>query len=155
MTADTESRLIDAWRRFVGGQPPGDAVRPLVLASWERSRRAGVDPIAPCRVRRVDDLAVRLAAGERLLEVARPHLEWIDRALGDVPHVVYVADRDGVVLTARGTDEATLDRYALRPGVDRSEGALGTNGAGAALAAGEPVLVWGAEHFVQALHDAV
>lgn len=154
MTAEPDSRLIDAWERFVAGQPPGEAVRAVVLESWQRSRHAGVDPRAPYRPRQVDDVAARLAAAERLLEVAAPHLDWIDRALGDVPHAVSVVDRDGVVLAARGND-ALLEHHRLRPGFDRSERAMGTNGAGTALAAGEPVLVWGPEHFVQALHDAV
>lgn len=155
MTAGSDSHLIDAWERFVAGQPPGEAVRAVVLESWQRSRRAGVDARVEQPPRQVPDLAARLAAAERLLEVAVPHLDWIDRALGDVPHAVYLVDRDGVVLAARGNDATMLERYGLRPGFDWSERARGTNGAGTALAAGEPVLIWGAEHFVRALHDAV
>ena len=46
------------------------------------------------------------------------------------------------------------EAWGVRPGHDWSEAAMGTNGAGTAIAAGQPVAVVGGEHYQQAFHGA-
>jgi transcriptional regulator of acetoin/glycerol metabolism len=60
--------------------------------------------------------------------------------------VVYITDADGIVLHSVGND-ATMRAYGLVPGFDWSECKMGTNGAGTALATGQPVAVIGSEHY--------
>ena len=149
------SEKLVQWQRFVGDLGPDAALRSVILESWERSRAFGVDP-TPTRVepRRVSDeeLALRLASNAELIETGRPHLEWLSAALHDVQHVVYIADRDGIVLVSTGNDPDSLQSLGLTPGHDWSETIMGTNGAGTALAVGEPVSIKGAEHFAAPFH---
>ncbi len=127
----------------------------MILDSWGRSRAASVDPepprFQPSRVGD-DDLERRLEADADLLAVARPHLEWVSTTLCQVPHVVHLTDRDGIVLHSTGTDPQRRD-LGLLPGSDWSERTTGTSGAGTALAANQPVAVAGPEHFNRWLHD--
>jgi PAS domain S-box-containing protein len=146
--------LSAQWQSFLRGLAPDGTVRPLILDSWGRSRAAGVDP-DPARLvpRRVPDgeLARRQAAQAALLEVAWPHLEWLSAIHARVPHVASLLDRDGVVLSTTGADLEELRALGLVPGCDWSETAMGTNGAGTALAVLAPVFVDGPEHFARAL----
>ncbi|HEX6536094.1 MAG TPA: PAS domain S-box protein [Gemmatimonadaceae bacterium] len=143
------------WRRFIGALTPDAALRPVILESWRRCHSAGVDPrathVTPHRVPD-DELQRRLAANAELIELARPHLEWLSAACGAIPHVAYVVDRDGIVLHSTGTDAESMRAIGLLPGYDWSEAAMGTNGAGTALVTGEPVVVEGAEHYTRPFH---
>jgi len=148
-------RVLAAWRRFREGLRPESHLRSGIVESWERSRAAGVDPESErFSVRRVtdDDLQRRLEANADLLALAKPHLEWASTALSQVPHVVYLTDRDGIVLHSTGTGPQRRD-LGLLPGYDWSERTTGTSGAGTALAANQPVAVVGPEHFNRWLHD--
>jgi PAS domain S-box-containing protein len=142
-------RLTGDWDRFLAGLDERSEVRPFILASWERCRVAGVDP-GHTPLHRVPDeeLERRLAASADLLEIARPHLDWL-APLVAVPYVLYLTDADGIVLHAVGNDPALQADAGLSPGHDWSEARMGTNGAGTALVTGHPVAVVGAEHFAR------
>jgi signal transduction histidine kinase len=156
VAADAAQLLAD-WTRFLSGLPPDSALPRVVLESWTRCRDARVDPRPERQTfRRVspEDLERRLKANGELLEIARPHAEWLTALLGQVPHVVSVVDRDGVVLASTGTAPAPREACGRLPGYDWSEVAMGTNGAGTALAADQPVAIVGPRHFCQVWHDA-
>jgi signal transduction histidine kinase/ActR/RegA family two-component response regulator len=148
-------RIIAEWTRFLDALPPAGCLRRAILDSWGRSRAAGVDPepprFQPSRVGD-DDLQRRLKVDADLLAVAKPQLTWASTALSQVPHVVYLTDRDGIVLHSTGTSPQLRD-LGLLPGYDSSERAVGTNGIGIALADNQPVAVVGPEHFSRWLHD--
>src|SRR5262245_26871909 len=124
-------RVLAQWDRFHKGLPTDDHVRPDILASWLRSRQAGVDPLSEGPRPRVPeaDLQRRREANAGLLAVARPHLAWASTALGPLPHRITFTDRDGIVLEALGTPDG-LDPDEPLLGRDLSERAVGTNGAG-------------------------
>jgi hypothetical protein len=44
------------------------------------------------------DLERRRAENAELIELARPHLEWLSAAHQDIAHMVALVDRDGVIL---------------------------------------------------------
>jgi PAS domain S-box-containing protein len=121
---------------------------PILIESWRRSLEAGVHPGGPPSFRNVSqsELRERQDANRMLLDLALPHLRWITGWFSARPHVVYLVDRDGIVLHAEGDADA-IARYHLSPGYDWSEKAMGTNGAGSALAAGCPIAVIGCDHW--------
>ncbi|HEX6534023.1 MAG TPA: ATP-binding protein [Gemmatimonadaceae bacterium] len=106
------------------------------------------------------ELARRQVASAELLDIARPHLEWLSATYARIAHAAFLVDRDGIVLHAMGAGaEATGATGAtgaaeVLPGHDWSEGSRGRNGAGAALVAGGPVIVAGSEHHEPALHES-
>jgi hypothetical protein len=58
------------------------------------------------------ELERRRAENAELIELARPHLEWLSAAHRDMPHVVSLVDKDGVVLVsvAKQLDAARTSR---------------------------------------------
>lgn len=147
------------WDAFTRSLPyrlrPTSPLRSLIRDSWLRSLEAGVSPEhAPLRRVSPEELQRRLTRNRQLLAAARPHLEWMAGAMGRVPHVVYLVDADGIVLESTGTDPEMMARFGLQRGYDWSEAAMGTNGAGTALATGRPVAVVGPEHYVREFRDA-
>lgn len=145
-----------AWKRFTAGMDSEIAVRPVILESWGRSRESEVTPKAgELEPRRVgaEELDRRVAAAGPLVEAADPYLEWIARMLGSARYVVYVVCREGIVVRSTAASEALAESWSLLPGYDWSEEAMGTNGAGTALATGRPVAVIGPEHYNEGFHD--
>lgn len=143
--------LVRTLARFTDGP----SLRAVVVRSWQRSETAGLKRDAEPGFRRVtsEDLQRRHAANRVLLAVATPHLQWLSEWFRERPHVVYVVDADGIVLHSEG-DPAAIARYRLAPGHDWSERAMGTNGAGTALASAAPVAVVGCDHWSVAWKDA-
>lgn len=124
------------------------ALRPLIAESWLRSQAACVPTTADVvKFHRVDDdeLQRRKQASSDVIQVARPHLEWLSAWLGSTSHIVYLVDRDGIVIFSTGNYD-NADAFGLTPGYDWSERMMGTNGAGTAIAADRPVAVFGPEH---------
>ena len=145
--------VLVEWQRFVESNPASIAMRPIILESWRRSYAAGVAPHTEALAMRcvtAAELERRTGASAALVALAKPHLEWLTTTQGGEAHVAAIVDREGVVLWSTGT--ASLAETLATPGFDHSEGALGTNGAGSALATGIATGVEASEHFMTALH---
>ncbi|TQS43648.1 GAF domain-containing protein [Cryptosporangium phraense] len=128
----------------------GDAqVRPVVLESWRRSVRSGVDPSDPAAAPPRDVLAYReqhpLAA---VMPVVR-ELLVSDAAEADL--LVAVADDGGQLLWVEGEPglRARAAEMSFVEGSVWSEERVGTNAPGTALALDHPVQIFAAEHFSQ------
>lgn len=150
--------LRQEWESFRDDLPSGHPLRTTILASWDRSERAGVEAEPsgdPLRRVSVDELKRRQEANAPLRRAARPHMTWLSMVVAPAPHVVYLVDEDGIVLESAGTHPETHEEQGLAPGFDWSEETMGTNGAGTSLAAGKPVVIFGPEHYARPLHDFV
>jgi hypothetical protein len=137
--------------------PPAIPERPYFLESWKRCSEAGISQALDNSVnlRRVEpsELKVRLDRSQDLVNVAGPLLAGFSTALGAVEHVIYLTDRDGIVLCSVGSRDSML-AYGLLPGFDWSEQRMGTNGAGTAIATNRPVAVIGPDHYQLPFRDA-
>jgi transcriptional regulator of acetoin/glycerol metabolism len=145
-----------AWERFLSGHPR--AVAPacnFVVSSWQRSLALGVNPTtrtAPLLARgdALHDLRLRNAD---LLEAASGVFAELTELFAGARSILLLTDRDGVVLEAVG-DLHTLEQgrdIHLMPGAAWSEGVIGTNGIGTALAMGRPAQVHAVEHFCESI----
>ncbi|AYH43311.1 Fis family transcriptional regulator [Azoarcus sp. DN11] len=121
-------------------------------ASWQRSREHGLRPHAALNDTALapGELTDRIAANNRLLAFSRPMIEGLYRQIGSPSSTVLLADRHGMILSALGHTDFLdrASRVALRPGVDWSEAAMGTNAIGTALHSGTVVTVQGDEHYL-------
>ncbi|WP_123029638.1 GAF domain-containing protein [Mycolicibacterium stellerae] len=140
---------------FVAGQVDdtyldSTSLRPVVAASWRRSRATGVDPdigaahaasiaVALDEMRSAHPLASALPVIRRLL---------IEDA-SDAGVVVAVSAADGTLLWVEGDREARRKAEAMNfvPGADWSESGAGTNAPGTALALDTELQIRGCEHF--------
>src|SRR5580692_12814906 len=126
-------------------------VRDTILASWWRSRRSRVaaDRIDLSYVRDPD-------LDTPLTRSAMPVLRSLRDALDGQPISVILTDSDGLVLTRLAADselDRHLDGVNLAPGFSYAEEFVGTNGIGTALEGGQPMHVFGHEHYAEHLED--
>ena len=152
----TQRQTLDAWERFVTGEPlVATAVSKLVLSSWQRSLRSGVEPHSR--------LAPVAASGDALEQLRRRNhdLLWAaQRLFVTTAHllarsgtIMLLTDPNGVVLEVAGdlhTAEAARDIHLFEGG-NWHESVVGTNGIGTALAMRLPAQVHGAEHFCEGI----
>ncbi|QXJ20388.1 GAF domain-containing protein [Actinomadura graeca] len=139
-----------------GGRSDASPVpRAPIAESWRRSREAGVDagmPAAPLVFDR-DRLADVRAAHP--LDPHLPLLRDLLRGVADASdHLMVIADAAGHALWTQGPPAArrAADVVGLTEGFCWSEGTVGTNGIGTALATGRPEYVYAAEHVAHVLH---
>lgn len=149
-----------AWKRFVQQiveLPPVIPERPYILDSWKRCSDGGIGQALDNNIslRRVEpgELKERLDGNQDLVNMGGPLLEGFSAALDEVGPVVYLADREGIVLFSVGNPDSMLV-YGLLPGFDWSERMMGTNGAGTAIATDRPVAVIGPDHYKLPFRDA-
>jgi transcriptional regulator of acetoin/glycerol metabolism len=151
MDARTDPGLDRARERFLGDGTVDErgVVRPEIVQSWERSRRAGVD---------ADHLALPydpdLDFEGSLIHCARPVLDDLTERLSGMAVAVVLSDAEGNVLDRRvgeGELRRRLDAIQLAPGFSYAEEFAGTNGVGTALEGAGNAMVIGAEHFTDRL----
>jgi DNA-binding CsgD family transcriptional regulator len=141
--------LRSALSRLLGGGEPAAFVRGDIRASWQRAAEGGLSP------ERFDvpfDGDVDVEAP--LVRAARPVLDQLSHDLIGARMSVVLTDGRGQVVDRRVGDPRlldTMDGARLAPGHLYTEGAVGTNGIGTALAGRRPFAVDGAEHFAEAL----
>ncbi|WP_433337208.1 GAF domain-containing protein [Spirillospora sp. CA-294931] len=137
------------------GHEAGPVIRPLIAESWRRSREAGADPgvrSAPL----VYDADV--VADVRAAHPLDPHLPMLRDLLRNVAdeaeYLMVITDAEGHALWSDGPPRVRrqADGIGLLEGFCWSEGAVGTNGIGTALAEGRPEFVYAAEHLAPVLH---
>lgn len=134
------------------GTPP--VLRDLIVRSWERCARAGVDPDEPAKVvLDADEVAERFAK-HPLARVTAQVREQLEAVSTEARHLVVVSDADGVLLWCDGHPrmlEAARGPH-FTPGALISETGVGTNAVGTALVLDHAVQVFSAEHYNRLLH---
>ncbi|HQT62576.1 MULTISPECIES: sigma-54-dependent Fis family transcriptional regulator [unclassified Acidiphilium] len=150
---DRTARLREGKERLSAGLQ-GAAPNALLARSWQRCVSAGLAPDLGAREaphlcgaelrearERVSDLAVR----------ARPIIDYLYGQIRDSGCIVLLSDGDGFLLDAVGDASFTgrAARVALLPGASWAEADRGTNAVGTALIEAAPVVVHGAEHFLE------
>jgi hypothetical protein len=146
------ARVHDA---LLSGDRPPAPPRRLVARSWERVRAQGVDPDRgqPRSPLPVDEVERRRAVSplQRVLPELRAALTSI---ADDAAHIMVITDAEGRLLWREGSVQVRCraDRLGFIEGADWSEGSVGTNAIGTALAETSPVQMFAAEHFVRSHH---
>ncbi len=143
-------RVAAARADFLESGRAGAAGVPDVLAaSWERSQAAGVDSTVPRT-----DYDEEYDTGSLLIRCARPVLEQLGNDTADLPLVIALTDHRARLVQRFDASPAVgrlLDRVQFAPGFNYAESAMGTNGVGTVLEAGQPFSVIGPEHFTENL----
>jgi hypothetical protein len=146
-----------AWEQFLG-EGNVDAVRRPIAHSWWRSYAAGVDPSAEHVAPVVADSGEASARWDaHPLAAAAP---LIHACLGDTAEaaeqLIVVSDADGLLLWIEGNARLRVraaDRMNFAEGAMWSEGGVGTNAVGTALAVDHAVQVFAAEHFNELVQE--
>ncbi|MFI6907973.1 GAF domain-containing protein [Nonomuraea sp. NPDC050394] len=140
---------------WTGATLPEGAPRRLISASWERSIEAGVDPEKAAAPLVYDVSRINDVRESHPLQPLLPLLAGTLTTMADASgHVAIITDGDGNILWRDGnrTMMRRADRVGLADGHKWSEGSVGTNGIGTALADRTPVHVYSEEHLMRVLH---
>ncbi|MFG2997467.1 GAF domain-containing protein [Streptomyces sp. NPDC048340] len=129
-------------------------VRAVIAKSWRRCARARVSPECVPRVE-LAEAELRAYREQHPLARALPVFrDLVGAFAAHGAHLLAVCDARGSLLWVEG-EPATLrraERLGFVPGTRWAETAMGTNAPGTAVAVGEPVQVFGAEHFSRRVH---
>ncbi|HSS85365.1 MAG TPA: sigma-54-dependent Fis family transcriptional regulator [Reyranella sp.] len=143
------------WEKFVTDRPVenNDVVRDVVIESWHRCRRNGVNPAtksAPLRVEGPDVDRFQLSNAE-FYDAVRACVPPIVPYLMGSRTILITSDPHGTLLSVDGDPHLT-DRMAadhIVPGAAWHEHTSGTNAVGTALALGRPLHIHAEEHFCE------
>ncbi|PWK69451.1 GAF domain-containing protein [Streptomyces sp. CG 926] len=129
-------------------------VRAVIARSWRRCARARLSPECTPRVE-LTEAELRSYRQEHPLARVMPLFrDLVGAFAADGAHLLAVCDARGSLLWVEG-EPGTLRRaegLGFVPGARWAESAMGTNAPGTAVATGEPVQVFGAEHFSRRVH---
>ncbi|MFD9573434.1 GAF domain-containing protein [Streptomyces sp. NPDC059982] len=132
----------------------GPPVRTVIAKSWRRCARARVSPeCAPGPALAEADLR-GYREQHPLSRVMPLFRDLVGAFAAQGAHLLAVCDARGGLLWVEG-ESATLrraERLGFVPGARWAETAMGTNAPGTAVALGQPVQVFGAEHFSRLVH---
>jgi transcriptional regulator of acetoin/glycerol metabolism len=138
------------------GEPAPAATRPAIRESWLRSREAGADPGVREAPLVFDSDMIEDARSAHPLHSYLPMLRGLLRWVGDESeHMMVITDAEGHALWCEGPRPGAPGgrRVGLVAGHCWSEGSVGTNGIGTALAVQRPQYVYSAEHLARSLHQ--
>ncbi|MEU3910803.1 GAF domain-containing protein [Streptomyces sp. NPDC029721] len=144
-------RAHDAFTRDGRVEPP---VRAVIAKSWRRCARARVSPECAPRLDRPEPELLAYREHHPLARVMPLFRDLVGAFAAHGSHLLAVCDARGGLLWVEG-EPATLRRaegLGFVPGSRWAETAMGTNAPGTAVALGEPVQVFGAEHFSRRVH---
>jgi len=136
------------------GELPIGLVEDVVARSWQRSLSAGLMPTGRLpEAQRLDsfDLARNVDRQQELIANARPVMEYLHTQTRDSGCMVILSDEHGVLLQTLGDADflTRAERVSLAPGNSWHERYRGTNAIGTALAEAAPIVVHGAEHYLE------
>ncbi|MFD6888261.1 GAF domain-containing protein [Streptomyces sp. NPDC059957] len=129
-------------------------VRAVIARSWRRCARARVSPECVPRVELAGAELRSYREQHPLARVLPLFRDLVGAFASDGAHLLAVCDARGSLLWVEG-EPATMRRaegLGFVPGARWAETAMGTNAPGTAVAVGEPVQVFGAEHFSRRVH---
>jgi transcriptional regulator of acetoin/glycerol metabolism len=150
--------LIERARRSVIQDDPATPagrhdpwIEPWIERSWRRCLANGHRPEQHLAFEQLSAQAMRhtAEANRSLVQVARPILDKLCRALTDTRYFAILTNASGVVVDVNGPIDRKDRRADLitRVGVDLSEKSVGTTAIGAALTELQPVWLHRGEHF--------
>ncbi|WP_327251425.1 GAF domain-containing protein [Streptomyces sp. NBC_01244] len=129
-------------------------VRAVIARSWRRCARARVSPECTPRMELAGAELRSYREQHPLARVLPLFRDLVGAFASDGAHLLAVCDARGNLLWVEG-EPATMRRaegLGFVPGARWAETAMGTNAPGTAVAVGEPVQVFGAEHFSRRVH---
>lgn len=148
----TSRGVANAYNQGVSYNSPEHAA--IISSSQDRSRRFGLTyQQAPEYDRQsASSLAALLEENQFLYQHAAPVMETLHEQIANTHSMVLLTTKTGTILHALGDIDflEKASQVALAPGVDWSEKSKGTNAIGTALAEGQPIVVHGTQHFLQA-----
>jgi len=145
------------WERFIEkGVVDKKVIRPIILESWERSKKLGIDPNKKLFTSlKNEELIKRLKDNQQLIKISSPLLEILASSVRGSGFRIDLFDKDVYILKQWGDSEILENSRKLGscPGVCKSEKSAGTNAIGLAHFLKIPIQIIGPEHYCSRLQQ--
>ena len=157
LNRDINALIAEQRERFLNGLPlsPGHSVRPEILRSWQRSRKAGVDE-TEVAIHMLSKEAFRQVREKNaaLLETALPVIDILYSTIIHSQTNMLITDANAVILYSKGvgTGFSAAPACAMR-GFDAGETSEGTTAMGLCISERRAVYVTGYEHYKKVYRD--
>ena len=161
-TEEYTQKLYQYWDKYIKeGEPLPDELdmRPIIYESWKRSKARKVYPFE-IKDAKLSPTELRYAftRNKALMSVAHSYIMSLYSYVKGSNFAIALTDNRGFVLDLVGQDyeiQQRAKKSGLSVGCNRSEEYSGTNGIGTCLATGQPIQIWGREHYIEPHHSYV
>jgi len=145
------------WEKFMRDEKVDEKiVRPVILESWERSKKLGISPnkksfISP----KNEELIKRSKDNQKLIKTSSLLLEILASSVQGSGFRIDLFDKDVYILKQWGDSETLENSYKLGscPGACKSEKLAGTNAPGLSHFLKIPIQLVGSEHYNTRFHQ--
>ncbi|MFZ7104557.1 MAG: sigma-54-dependent Fis family transcriptional regulator [Peptococcaceae bacterium] len=150
--------LKDSWHVFITTKSSPEKIRTVILESWYRCLKKGVDPYQK-KVKKIlnaKQLEKLRAEHEELMVISNPIMENLYKFVIGSGFLVTLTTKTGIILKIIGDEDVkkSLETGNFSEGADWSEESAGTNAIGTALANGGPIQIFAYEHFCICSHKS-
>ena len=162
-TTEYNERVLMLWEKYINGNEEVpevcDDIRPVIYESWKRCRPQNISPLEVKDEKlAAGELEKTLARSKYLVDVAHSYILNLYEFVKGSNYLIALTDENGYVIDIVGQDakiQAKAKKSGLTIGCNRSEKYAGTNGIGTCLYMGEPIQIWGCEHYIKPHHSYV
>jgi transcriptional regulator of acetoin/glycerol metabolism len=152
------SGIQTAWVKYIEeGIKPESLLRSEIIASWERSKKFGVNPLQKQVEESIgnDELSLFQEKNDKLLHYARPDMKFLAESLEGSGTIITISDKNGLLLDMYGDREILrrAEKINFLPGSVWSEEVAGTNAIGTVIKNKMPVQILFTEHFCTGWQD--
>lgn len=162
-TEEYNNKLHEYWNRYIkNGEPLPETledIRPVIYESWKRSKAKKVYPFEVKDAKlSAEELRYAFTRNEMLIQVAHSYINNLYSYVKGSNFIIALTDNRGFVLDLVGQDpeiQRRAKKSGLAVGCNRSEEYSGTSGIGTCLATGQPIQIWGREHYIEPHHSYV
>lgn len=161
-TEEYTQKLFRYWDKYVKeGNPLPETldIRPIIYESWKRSKAKKVYPFEVKSAKlSPTELRYAFTRNQALMSVAHSYILSLYSYVKGSNFAIALTDNRGFVLDLVGQDyeiQQRAKKSGLSVGCNRSEEYSGTNGIGTCLATGQPIQIWGREHYIEPHHSYV
>lgn len=162
LTEEYTQKLFQYWNKYIKeGAPLPETldIRPIILESWKRSKAKNVYPFEVKDAKLTPtELRYAFTRNKALMSVAHSYIMSLYSYVKGSNFAIALTDNRGFVLDLVGQDyeiQQRAKKSGLSVGCNRSEEYSGTNGIGTCLATGQPIQIWGREHYIEPHHSYV
>ncbi|MBL7170818.1 MAG: sigma 54-interacting transcriptional regulator [Candidatus Omnitrophica bacterium] len=153
---DKSASIFNAWKKYIdSGIEAGEVVGQVIMDSWTRCRKIGIDPYkSKIKLEPDDALKVKKESSRIFIDIIAPYINGLKANAPDMDVLIGLFDCEGKLIYIDG-DKRVLEAataLGIKDGADLSEESAGTNAIAIAMKRNGPVMVLGYEHFCRDLH---
>ncbi|MFL0250183.1 ATP-binding protein [Clostridium neuense] len=144
-----DNELINEWDKFIRAVRKNPTIREVTKEAWKRCKDVGLKPEdLSFKVLNDADLKQKISDNSQLINIAKPYLDHLALSLTGIRYLITLTDKDAWVIDFRGNpEEFGGEDCGICLGASWNEKYVGNNGVGTSIAIGQPVMIYGMEHF--------